>query len=201
MSDLKRIPLFAGCGDDDIARLLSHPHQRQTYAAGEVVLAAGDACRSLMLLTEGTVVCHMASDEGRELVVNHFDAPDILAPAFLFAADNSVPISIVAHTRCEVLFINREGFFDFMRGDPAVLRQFLALLSARGRFLSEKVRTFAVKGMRSRILDYLAVHHAITNISRTAQQLGVARPSLSRLLSEMIDEGVLLRTAEGIVRA
>ena len=104
----------------------------------------------------------------------------------------------MAHTQCEVLFINREGFFDFMRSDPAVLRQFLTLLSARGRFLSEKVRTFAVKGMRSRVLDYLTVHHAITNISRTAQQLGVARPSLSRLLSEMIAEGTLLRTQSGI---
>ena len=129
-------------------------------------------------------------EEGREVLVDHLKAPMLLAPAFLFANNNVVPVEVTALTDCVVWHINREAFFEFMQQEPTVLRAFLEILSERGHFLSRKMRTFAVNSLRNRVIEYLSVAAA-------AEQLGATRPSLSRVLSEMVSEGLITKDGKG----
>ena len=84
-----------------------------------------------------------------------------------------------------------------MQRNPQVLRAFLKLISDRAQFLSGKVRAFAIKGLRNRTLDYMVLHGGISNVAQAAEVLGVARPSLSRVLSELVDEGVIKKGVTG----
>ena len=197
MEELKRIKLFASCSDEALERLLNQPCRRQEYPAGRRMLNPGDPCRALMVLVEGQAEARMTGEEGREVLVDHLKAPMLLAPAFLFATPNIVPVEVNAVTDCAVWHINREAFFEFMQHEPTVLRVFLEILSERGHFLSKKMRTFAVNGLRNRILEYLDANGSITSVADAAQQLGATRPSLSRVLSEMLDEGVIIKNGKG----
>lgn len=199
MDELKTIPLFGACTDEELQELLQSPHRREEYQAGDLVVSAGDLCRSLMLLTQGVVETRMGGDNGREVVIEQLKSPTILAPAFFFAEDNTIPVEVTMHTDGVVWYINREAFFQFMTRHPHVLRAFLQTLSARSRFLSSKVKGFAVKGLRDRVLDHIRQHGAITSVAKTAEVLGVARPSLSRVISELLDEGLLSRDGNDIV--
>ena len=190
---LKRFSLFALCSDAELALLMQGPHKERTFAPGEIMVSIGTPCRSLMLLTEGTVETRMGSVEGRELVVDTLKAPCVLAPAFLFATDNIIPVEVTAVGEATLMEVNREAFTAFMQRNPPALRAFLTLISNRAQFLSGKVRSFAIKGLRNRVLDYLALHGTIDSVAHTAEVLGVARPSLSRLLSELVDEGRVVR--------
>ena len=197
MEELKSFPLFSSCTDEELQELLRTPHRRKEYHPGDLVIRAGEHCRSLMLLAEGIVETRMGSDSGREVVIRQMDAPSIMAPAFLFAEDNTIPVEASMCTAGTVWFINREAFFDFMTKHPLVLRAFLQTLSTRSRFLSGKVKGFAVKGLRDRVLDHIRKQGAIANVAKTAEQLGVARPSLSRMLAALQAEGLVERTHEG----
>lgn len=199
MNELKTIPLFRACTDEELQELVQSPHRRKEYQAGDLVVSAGDPCRSLMLLTEGTVETRMGGANGREVVIEQLKSPTILAPAFLFAEDNAIPVEVTMHTDGVVWYLNREAFFQFMTRHPHVLRAFLQTLSARSRFLSSKVKGFAVKGLRDRVLDHIRQHGAITGVAKTAEVLGVARPSLSRVISELLDDGLLSREGNDIV--
>ena len=139
----------------------------------------------------------MTGEEGREVLVDHLKAPMLLAPAFLFATPNIVPVEVNAMTDCVVWHINREAFLGFMQHEPTVLRAFLEVLSQRGHFLSGKMRTFAVNGLRNRILEYLDANGSITSVAAAAEQLGATRPSLSRVLSEMVSEGLITKDVKG----
>ena len=197
MEELKQIKLFAGCSDEALERLLSQPCRRQEYPAGRRMLNPGDSCRALMVLVEGQAEARMTGEEGREVLVDHLKAPMLLAPAFLFATPNIVPVEVNAVTDCAVWHINREAFFEFMQHEPTVLRAFLEILSERGRFLSKKMRTFAVNSLRNRVVEYIETNGCITSVVAAAQELGVTRPSLSRVLSEMLDEGVVIKNGKG----
>lgn len=201
MEELKQIKLFAGCSDEALERLLSQPCRRQEYPAGRRMLNPGDPCRALMVLVEGQAEARMTGEEGREVLVDHLKAPMLLAPAFLFATPNIVPVEVNAVTDCAVWHINREAFFEFMQHEPTVLRAFLEILSERGRFLSKKMRTFAVNSLRSRVVEYIEANGCITSVVAAAQELGVTRPSLSRVLSEMLDEGVVIKNGKGYRKA
>ena len=197
MEELKRIKLFAGCSDESLERLLESPCRRQEYSAGRRMLNPGDPCRALMVLVEGQADARMMGEEGREVLVDKLKAPMLLAPAFLFASQNNVPVEVTAMTDCAVWHINREAFFDFMQQEPTVLRAFLEVLSNRSNFLSGKMRSFAVNGLRNRVVEYLDEHGCITSVAAVAQELGVTRPSLSRVLSEMLSEGVIVKDGRG----
>ena len=197
MEELKKLKLFAHCSDEALERLLSQPCRRQQYAAGKLILRAGDPCRSLMILVEGRADARMMGEEGREVLVDHLKAPMLLAPAFLFADNNVVPVEVTALTDCVVWHINREAFFEFMQHEPTVLRTFLEILSERGRFLSRKMRTFAVNSLRNRVIEYLEANGSITSVAAAAEQLGATRPSLSRVLSEMVSEGLITKDGKG----
>lgn len=197
IEELKKFPLFSSCADEELRELLQSPHRRKECTAGRLVIRAGDPCRSLMLLSEGTVEACMGGDNGREVVIKHLDAPAILAPAFLFADDNTIPVEVSMHTSGIVWHIDKEGFFNFMTKHPHVLRIFLQTISARSRFLSEKVKGFAVNGLRDRVLEHIRRHGAITNVTQTAKLLGVARPSLSRILTTLQEAGILDRDKKG----
>lgn len=197
MEELKKIKIFDRCSDEALEGLLKSPCRRQEYPAGRRMLNAGDPCRALMVLVEGQAEARMMGEEGRELLVDRLNAPMILAPAFLFATPNIIPVEVTAVTDCAVWHINREAFFDFMQQEPSVLRAFLEELSAKGHFLSGKMRSFAVKGLKNRVIEYLEVNESITSVAEVAQELGVTRPSLSRVLSEMLDEGVVTKDAKG----
>ena len=190
VSELKALPLFAGLKDSELEELLSAPHRRRVYPPGKTIMSAGDAVQSLVVLVAGRVETRMGGDE-REVVMDRLTAPCLLAPAFLFASDNTLPVDAVAVEECVVWTLNREGFVRFMAAHPEVMSRFLRRVSDRSRFLSEKVRTFAIKGLRSRVLDYLHTHGSITKVAATAERLGVTRPSLSRVLSEMVAEGTI----------
>ena len=197
MEELKRVKLFAGCSDESLERLLESPCRRQEYSVGRRMLNPGDPCRALMVLVEGQAEARMMGEEGREVLVDHLKAPMLLAPAFLFANNNVVPVEVTALTDCAVWHINREAFFEFMQHEPTVLRAFLEVLSERGHFLSRKMRTFAVNSLRNRVIEYLEANGSITSVAAAAEQLGATRPSLSRVLSEMVSEGLITKDGKG----
>ena len=115
MEELKRIKLFAGCSDESLERLLESPCRRKDYPAGRRMLNPGDPCRALMVLVEGQAEARMMGEEGREVLVDHLKAPMLLAPAFLFANNNVVPVEVTALTDCVVWHINRDAFFEFLQ--------------------------------------------------------------------------------------
>ncbi|MCR5554632.1 MAG: Crp/Fnr family transcriptional regulator [Bacteroidales bacterium] len=197
MEELKRTKLFAGCSDEALERLLKNPCRRQKYSAGRRMFDAGDPCRELMVLVEGQAESRMIGEGSREVLVDCLKAPMLLAPAFLFATSNLIPVEVNAITDCIVWHIDREAFFKFMQQEPAVLRAFLEILSERGHFLSRKMRSFAVKGLKDRVVEYLETNVSIISVSDAAQRLGVTRPSLSRVLSDMLDNGLVVKDEKG----
>ena len=95
--------------------------------------------------------------------------------------------------------MDRTRFEAFMHAQPAVMRNFIAIISDRSLFLSRKLNEFALQSLKSRLLNYLQMHGGIHNQQEVAFILGVARPSLARALSELIAEGKITMTGKQVV--
>ena len=114
-----------------------------------------------------------------------------MAPAFLYSSENFFPVTLKAETEVRIWTLSREGFLDLMTTDKNVLRNFLQHISDRSVFLSKKLNEFALQNLNERIVNYLKRHGQIQNIQEVASIIGVARPSLSRAISVLINEGVI----------
>ena len=160
--DILDFTLFEGVNKDGIAEFLKNASNKiSSYKKGDIAIFQDSLCKSLSLLCQGTLLAKMTNAEGKEIVIEHLAAPEILAPAFIYGTENRFPVTL------------------------------------RSVFLSRKLNEFALQNLSTRIVSYLQRNGIITNIQNVAFIMGVARPSLSRTLSAMVEEGVLIKTEEG----
>lgn len=193
-------PLFAGANKDVLNNfLLNAPHKISSFRKGDIVVMQDSPCRSLMLLCQGSLSARMTNSEGKEVTIEILHAPEILAPAFLYASENKFPVTLQAEEDIKIWSLSKDEFLRMMETDTRVLRNFLRNISDRSLFLSRKLNEFALQSLSTRIIGYLKRNEVINNVQDVAFIMGVARPSLSRTLSSMVDQGLLQKTSDGYV--
>lgn len=198
ISLLLQAPVFQGCERYALESLLSASHHRiRKKEADSVVAYKGDECNEVMVLLEGTVYSTMTGEE-KEVVVEQLIGPVVLAPAFVFAKENRMPVNVICKTSCTMLYIDRQVFLEMLHRDSTLMANFIQVISNRCQRLSQRLNDFAVQSLKERVLEYLRQHQRIDNVGWLSRVLGVARPSLSRVLSELKAEGLIERTLDGI---
>ena len=153
-----------------------------------------------MIVLNGLLQGQMVNDAGKLVVIEELEATQLLAPAFLYAPKNNLPVNIIAMEPSEILFIHRDDFTVWMQQNKQLLQNFLMLISGRSHFLSDKIMFLSLKNIKNKIADYLlhklpdassAVIHLTDTQQEIADSFGVTRPSLARALAEMEQEGII----------
>ena len=196
---LGKDPVFEGCSLEMLEDMLaSSGHRLRHKDEGSRIAYMGDELTDAVILVEGTVYSSMTNQEGKEIVVETLTGPIMLAPAFLFAKDSRFPVNVIAKTACTVLYIPKSAFRDWLHRDPQLMMNFIGIVSNRCQRLSQRLNDFALQSLKERVVEYLRLHQRIDSVEWLAKVLGVARPSLSRVLSELKAEGAIERTLDGI---
>jgi len=167
------------------------------FKKGEWIAQQGDIVRALYILLEGGVKTEMLSDSGAVLIVEKIYAPEALASAFLFAENNHFPVDVVALEDCKIALISKESIMKQLASNEAFLQGFMAYNSDRTHFLSEKLKFLSTKTIKGKLAQYIlsrtnnADFSLEMNQTDLAEYFGVARPSLSRSISEMIHDKII----------
>lgn len=172
-------------------------HTVKNYKRGELIASQGDRITSLYMLTKGKVKTEIISDSGLTVSVEEITAPYPLAAAFIFADNNYFPVEVTAMEDCELIVISKSTIEKQMAKCPGFLRGFIAFIANRVQFLSERLKIFSQKGIKGKIAYYLlqqdrnGVFELGRSIVSLAEYFGVERPSLSRAISEMVQDGII----------
>ena len=173
------------------------PHMVKEYKRGEHIAYQGDKVQYLIMLIKGKVKTEIVSNSGLTLPMEEVQAPYPLAAAFLFADDNCFPVDVVALQDCEVLYISKDSVEAQIAKCPGFLRGFMAFNANRMQYISERLKIFAQKGIKAKIVYYILSReqNGKFNFERSivslAEYFGVERPSLSRAISEMVRDGII----------
>lgn len=200
--DLYNLPLFRGGNRAAIDKVFQvTPLKNTHYAKGDIIAMQGYECRSIFLLCEGSAYARMISEDGRELTLDTLSAPEVLASSFIFSTQGTFPVTIIAATDCDIQMVGRDKIQQLIETDATVRQNFLRIISDHSMFLSNRVAEFALKTLSSRIVSYMENYGPLTNLQETAFIMGVARSSLSRVVSQLVSQGVLKKTADGYALA
>lgn len=194
------MPLFKGGNKETIEKIMhDFPSRYVHYKKGDTIAMQGNACRSLYILCEGSVYAKMISEEGKEFTLDTLSAPDVLASSFIFSSEGVFPITILANSNCSLWIVNRDSILRIIEEDSLVLRNYLTVISDHSMFLSKRLNEFALQTLSSRILSYIEQNGIIQNLQEAAFILGVARPSLSRAILQLVNQGVLKKENRGYI--
>lgn len=164
------------------------------------MITQGTRYDHLVVLLEGKASARFYEFSGKTMLVENLEAPSPIAGAILFSSDAYLPVTLEAVTHVRTAVISREGLTRIFQAESSVLQRYLQDMGDKVTFLAEKVRLAGLAGLRQKIADYLlrlrSRHHAeIVTIpfsrERLAEMFSVARPSLSRELSKMDEEGII----------
>jgi len=169
----------------------------KTFKKGEWIAQQGDTVKSLYILLKGSVKAEMPSESGTVLNIETIHAPNPLAPAFLFAEKNQFPVDVVALEDVTIVLISKESIMKQLSHNEIFLKEFMVFNSNRTHFLFERIKLLSTKTIKGKITQYVLArtkNMCFTmdmNQTTLAEYFGVTRPSLSRSISEMIDEGII----------
>ena len=198
--DIYSLPLFSGGNKELIDSILQeNPARHRLYAKGDIIALQGYVCKQLYLLCSGSAYARMVSEEGREFTLDTLSAPEVLASSFIFSTDGIFPVTIIAASDCSIWLISREAMLRILKADQTVMQNYLRVISDHSMFLSNRLVEFALQTLSSRIVSYIENNGPISNLQETAFILGVARPSLSRAVSQLVSQGTLRKTTDGYI--
>ena len=94
---LMGLPLFNGVSRERISEVVGRaPFHFLKYLEGEKVIEPGEACTHIKFVISGAVRSTITSPNGRFQVSQTLQAPNVIAPEFLFGRNTSYPAEVVA---------------------------------------------------------------------------------------------------------
>jgi len=171
----------------------------KNYPKNEIVFRQGDVCDALYILIDGSVKTEMITENGNLLGIEMIKAPRPLAPAFLFSDNNRFPVDITTLEAAEILRIPKDEVMRLMTSQPDFMKQFLIHNANRTQFLTNRLQLLSMKTIKGKLAHFLLENSTEEgrsfeinrNQTELADFFGVARPSLARSLSEMVQDGLI----------
>ena len=197
---LSKAPLFKGVPTTDIEAILSAvPFRLIKFKTGSLISQSGEPVNSLLVVIKGMVKGEMVDDAGRVIKIEDIPAPGALATAFIFGNRNWFPVNVIALSDGELLSIDKPEFLKLLMKNHTILVNFLNIISDRSQFLSEKIKFLnfnTIKGKLAHFILQKAENDKSSIILDMTQNdladfFGVARPSVSRALGELEQEGLI----------
>jgi len=165
-----------------------------------IVALEGDICDSLGIVIQGELEVQKHYASGKVVTLAKLNKGNIFGEAIAFSETNIYPATIVSSKGSIILYISKKDIITMCSSYPKVLNNFMQLLSSKILLLNRKIKELSFETLRQKISNYLLCEYDIQKntslilpMSRKAlaEHLGVQRPSLSRELVNMKQDGLI----------
>lgn len=194
-------PLFYGMTKDEIILLMEHVAQcRVMFSKSQTITELGTPCRYADIVIKGELLARMTGKSKREIEVCRLLRGDIIAPAFIFATDHRMPVTVVAVKDTEILRIEPEELSKLIDTYPIIRTNYIKILSNIVVYLTGKIKTLVLLSAKEKVARLIMNEAAEQNsdtirLNKSRQELadsfGIQKNSFIRALSDLASEGAI----------
>ena len=169
------------------------------YSKNDIIAIEGDTCTSIGLVLEGNV--DIKRMLGSKVVhLSSFSKGGVFGEIIAFSDVNLYPATVIASSLSQIMFIDKKDFIKFCTHNEEFLGMFLNTLTNKIFLLNNSITNLTFNSIRQKICNFLISEYKIQkskniklNITKEklSESLGVTRPSLSRELINMKDDGLI----------
>ena len=198
---LRHCYLCSGMTGEQILQFMDlAPGTIKLYEKGSLVFQQGDKPERLFVLIKGKACISRDTLAGKRLLIATIDRPgDVFGEVYLFIEE---PYEVQAEAEERSVVLELPGTaFTAGTAAPAALgnllkNNLLRVFAGKAYTLSNRVRVLGCGSIREKIAQYLLQRHSdgpggVPSREQMAEYMNVARPSLSRELSRMQEEGII----------
>ena len=194
-------------GLDELAKYISERKVRQIKKK-QVIYYEGDTANGLYLLISGKVKTFKVAQDGRELLTGLYGPEEYFGTAALLAAENYMETAEAVENTALCL-IPKDLMEQLLNKYPDVSASFIKLLANNVLQNEQQLLELAYHSVRKRMAEVILRlkgtetedNQQVLTVSRDnlASMAGIATETVSRILSDFKDEGLIERTGGKIL--
>ena len=202
---LASTPLFANVSPEDVGKMLSCLSIRQKHFETDAyILTADSPVTDLGVVLRGSVNLIKEDYWGNRAIITKIATGGVFGEACSCAGIQSMPVSVVAAEKSDVLFLNYRKVTTTCSNvcpfHTALIQNMLGLIAGKNLMLTNKISHLVKRTTREKLLSYFSEqaeaagsnHFTIPyNRQELADYLSVDRSAMSTELGKLRDEGIL----------
>ncbi len=204
LETVRHIPLFAHFEDED-ARVVENHAILLAGNKDQLLFRKGDPADGFYFLLAGKVKLLFLSPKGEEKILEIIEPGMSFGEAMIFV-DRPFPVNAILLQDSQLLYIPKAELMQHLDRKPALGRSMLAALSMRLHGLVKGMESICLLNAQERVVGYLLSllakqHPGIrrgptsirlsTNKANTASMLNLSPETLSRILHQLSEQGVI----------
>lgn len=194
------LPLFRGVTHERIADTvgLAKFHFLR-YNPGDTIANQGDDCIFLRFIISGKIKISIANRDERLIVSETLEAPDVIAPDYLFGTNPKYPGSIVAVEPTSIVQIPKSDYIKILATDQIFLLNYVNYLSMNAQKCVEGILSVSRGSLEERFATWVVAltQPSAKDILITCKQkdlysmFGVQRSAFMQMLEYLADKGYI----------
>lgn len=194
--DLRQISMFKDLSAQDL-KLIEETNiiEEKTYQKEDHIFRVGDVTGDAYYLIEGSILVYKIDSNGKRFIIKKIQKPGVFGEVYSYLKEG-FDFSAQAEVSSKILVIHDFASI-FSYGSKEFLKSYIDMLSRKCLELSRTNQITSQASLRQKISKYLLLNQENSlvkiNLSREewADILVTTRPSLSRELSNMVDDGLI----------
>lgn len=204
-NDLLNTVIFENIDENELFSVLNCLKPRvEKFDKDKIIVIENDEYEGLGIILEGEVLVTKENELGERHVISKLIKGKNFGEMIAFSNLKKWPATVIANTDCVIMFMTPETIItnccNLCSGHNQLMKNFLKIVSNKALFLNRKMEYLSIKSMRGKLAKYIMEVHKkhqkmmfelSLNRNELADFLNVSRPSMSRELARMKDEGMI----------
>ena len=162
----------------------------------QLLFHENEVCVSVALVISGQIIIRSIDLNGKEIIYNIINEGGIFANNLLFSNDKRYKGDVIVTKKSKVAFLSEDDLIEILMNNVAFLKTYLSLQAENIKQINFMVKLLSFDSARERFIYYLEYHHRlieIESITRLSKELSLTRETLSRLISSLIKEKIIIK--------
>mgnify|MGYP000928876505 CR=1 FL=1 len=205
MDALEKCALFKNIDRQQLELMIKCINPRIiSYKKNEYITIMGDKFTGVGIVLDGEVMLAKENIEGNRIIIDVVEPAEIFGEMVAFAQEKVWPVTAIAQSQSVVMFVPPDKIVGecpkLCVSHRLLIINLLTVLSNKAINLNRKVEYLAMKSLRAKLSRFLLEQYKKAgkpmfvmplNRNELSDFLNVSRPSLSREMCRMRDEGII----------
>lgn len=172
-----------------------------SYKKNEMIVNEGDICINIGFLLEGSLSVSNTLPNFNESIIQVLNKGDVFGENLIFSDNPYYPGNIYANNNCQIAFISKNNFLNLLSSNTIFRDYYITLLSKKFISMQERIKVLSQNSLYNKVLFYFEMisqkTHSksikIKSIDYISKYLNAPRPSVSRVISKLIEDNKIIK--------
>lgn len=169
------------------------------YKKDEIIFNEGDECLGIGYIISGSAIIKTLTFIDDEYTIKTLEKDDSFGEFLAFSSSPYYLGNVIALKETKIAFIKKSDIIKLMQENKEFLVSFVSKMTNDAILLQDRIKILAQKSLREKILFYIKTQKErqksntiyLHSKEKLAQIINVPRPSLSRELANLQNQGII----------